>query len=1077
MEPAADIPAISATRSVRDLVAATRKEEALWLLERLAPHSAPNNLSLAFRVDGKLEPGALQEALAVLVRRHDVLRTVYFEAGAELMRTVLAPDRAAVVLERIDDFDPGAGDGSDIETGAVERALTPFVARRFTLDGRPMLRAGLFRHADGHVVCLVFHHLIFDTISGTILIDDLVAEYERALSGRAPETAEPEPVPPLVEPEPKAASLDYWRARLADFDPAGLDLWCGTPDVTEPTLTGDQVSHVLSAEAREIVRRLQKELRAPEAVVLLAAYYLLLAAHGAGPDITVGSPVNVRPKDAQRAIGYHVNVLPLRVRVDPAQSFRQLVRTARDTYFDALVHTDVPVDSISGLVPRANSSWRNTLFRHLFNYVPRMGMPDFDIGELRATPLVVENGFSKFDLEFFVMSSPESIRLLAVHGTEALDRSDAQALLDRYEALLVSFGTDVDSPTGELAVWSEHDHAVIDAANRTDAPVRPASVLAAVHEHARTAPDSVAVRHEDRSATYGQLWACAESTRDRLLRAGVRTGDIVAIAAARTPELVAAVLGIWLAGGAYLPVDPDHPTARVSYLLTDSGARVIVTDRDLGLPADHGALVLAPTPVDETRAGLRPGELPHAVGADDRAYLIYTSGSTGRSKGALITHGGLANVAAHFTGQLAMTTDDTTLWMTTFAFDMSGIELHVPLYSGGTMVIAPDEARTDGRVLRDLIERYDPQLIEATPTTWRLVLEYVAHRLPGRRVITGGEPVPVTLAHELLAAGCRLHHAYGPTETTIWSTSSIVPPGLGDRLDVGRPIRNTRVMVVGPDGRRLPIGVRGELWIAGAGVALGYHDRAELTADRFGTDPVHGRYYRTGDLGRWRPDGSLELMGRADRQIKLRGNRVELGEVEAALLGHPRVRAAAVIAVGDLSSDGRLIAFVETTDGPAAHPGNTPADTDGANSAEGADLVDELWEFARGVLPRSTIPQDFVVLDALPTNANEKVDHLALGRLAAQRRTGAERTAAPAAPEAHDELLTGLLGLWRELLERDDVSADSNFFTHGGHSLLGAQLLERVEATTGVAVKLADLFTTPTPTGLADHIRATRLAA
>lgn len=1047
MNRTANIAPHSASWPERELTLAGRKEEALWLLERLAPESAPNNLPLAFQVDGRLSISALQEAFTVLLRRHEVLRTVYFTAGADLTKTVLSPEDFRVDIEEVDDFAPAPDRLTD--------SLTPFVARQFTFDGRPLVRAALLRHPDGDVLCFVFHHLVYDTISGTVFLEELTSAYESTVQGQAPDAGLLVPVGILQEDVPSEESVEFWRQRMAGFDPQTLELRVGTPEVTEPTLVGAQVTHTLSPEAAAVVKRLQKELRAPEAVVLLAAYFLLLATHGAGPDITVGSPVNVRPPEAQRAIGYHVNVLPLRVQVDQSESFRSLVRTTRDTFFDALVHSQVPVDSISGLVPRANSSWRGTLFRHLFNYVPNFGMPDFDIAGLRARPLVARNGFSKFDLEFFVMSSAGGLRLIAVHDATVLARDDVSALLHRYEALLLSFtesGSATEVPTGELKVWGERDHEVVAAANATSAPLDPASVLEAVHGHASTAPRRVAVQHGPRAVTYRQVWDAAEATCELLRESGVSAGDVVAVAAARSPELVAAVLGIWLAGGAYLPVDPEHPAERVSYLLSDSGAAVLLSDPGFDKPAGSDMAALRLVPVDGPEPQGSVGGLRHRPAPDDAAYLIYTSGSTGRSKGALITHVGLANVAAHFTEQLGASTDDAMLWMTTFAFDMAGIELHVPLYSGGRIVIAPDEARTRGEVLRELIDRYEPGILEATPTTWRLVLDQVADRLAGRRVICGGEPVPVSLARSLVRTGCQVHHAYGPTETTIWSTSCVVPDDLGDRLDVGRPIRNTQVMVLDTNGRELPVGVRGEVCIAGRGVALGYHDRPELTADRFREHPVYGRYYRTGDLGQWRADGSLELLGRADRQIKLRGNRIELGEVEAVVLSHPQVRAAAALVIGDLSADARLVAFVETTGE--------------------ADITGELWEHARATLPRSAIPQDFLVVDALPTNANQKVDYIALARLAGERAPG--RGTAGAEPEPADEVVRELLALWRRLLDRDDVTATTNFFTHGGHSLLGAQLLQHVEQSLDVTVKLADLFSAPTPAGLAEHIRSVR---
>jgi acyl-coenzyme A synthetase/AMP-(fatty) acid ligase/acyl carrier protein len=388
--------------------------------------------------------------------------------------------------------------------------------------------------------------------------------------------------------------------------------------------------------------------------------------------------------------------------------------------------------------------------------------------------------------------------------------------------------------------------------------------------------------------------------------------------------------------------------------------------------------------------------------------------------------------------------------MTTFAFDMANLEHYVPLWSGGRIVIAPDEARVDGAVLRALIDRYEPRILQATPTTWRLVLDELAGRLAGRIVVTGAEPVPVTLAKRLMAEGAEVVNAYGPTETTTWCTWGVVPAGLGDRIDVGGPIGNIRMFVLAPDGRELPVGVRGEVCIAGDGVSLGYHGRPELNAERFGEHPRYGRFYRSGDTGRWLPGGVVELFGRADRQVKLRGNRIELGEVEAALRGHPEVRGAAAIVVGDRSADGRLVVFVE--------------------SVGQRDIADSLWEYARTVLPRAAVPQDFVVLEAFPVNANEKVDYLALEQLAVgrhpERGAGEADSAAPV-----DGLTARLVDLWRELLNRDDVAPETNFFTHGGHSLLGARLVQQIEQDLGVSVKLSDFFGAPTPEALAAHIR------
>jgi non-ribosomal peptide synthetase component F len=363
-------------------------------------------------------------------------------------------------------------------------------------------------------------------------------------------------------------------------------------------------------------------------------------------------------------VGHHTNVLPLRVKVAPEDSFRTLVRRVRDTYFGALAHAGVPEETISGLVPRAGSSWRNPLSRHMFNYFPQLEMTHFEIAGLRARPIVVENGYSKFDLEFFVASSADTIQVTARYSTEKLRREDAEALLLRYEALLLTVAEDVDRLTGELLVWSEQDRAVIDAANDTAvtySPPGPANVLEAVHRHAGATPDAVAVQHGDREIGYRRLWEGALAAHATLAGAGVADGDVVAIAAARSPELVAAVLGVWLSGAAYLPVDPEHPAQRVAYLLGDAGAKAVFTDRELPLPGAAELPRLPMPTIPDTASGPMPDDGPPVrLDPEGVAYLIYTSGSSGRPKGAVLPHRAISNIAADYTVRLRATPDDAT---------------------------------------------------------------------------------------------------------------------------------------------------------------------------------------------------------------------------------------------------------------------------------------------------------------------------------------------------------------------------------------------------------------------------------
>lgn len=1040
-------------------VPASRKEEALWLLERFVPGTGVNNLSLAFRVAGRLRPELAQETLAFLIRRHEVLRTAFVAGDLTLARRVLAADDAKVLVTE-EDLPAGAfaedAAGAAAADDVLDGILTRYVGAGFAMDGSPLVRARLFHGPREDVFCVALHHLVFDTISATTLLGEFAVVYSTLAAGGRPEEVLGGVVPAAQDIEPTDRSRRFWRKQLRDFGSVQPRLWLGADAGDEPDLVGATITRPLPDEAVAVVRRLQEELRAPEAVVLLAVYYLLLTQHGAGPDLVVGSPVNSRRPEDAAAIGYHVNVVPLRLRVDPEQGFTELVRKARSVFINSISHADVPVDSLLLEVDRADSAgWRNTLFQHVFNYVPGVGTDEFTLDGMPARFQPVENGFSKFDLEFFVLPSDDGIRLRTAYHTGAFARDEIEALIGRYEALLIAVGADVERPVGELSAWSPADHEVVEAAHRAG-PVGPVvSVPEAVAERVRSTPDAVAVVDGGRELTYGQLWAAAVRNRERLAAAGLGRGDVVAVAASRGAELAAATLGVWLAGAAYLPIDPDHPEQRIAYQLSDSGARAVLLGPDVELAAGPGVFVAPMATVGE--AGEAPAVPVAPVDLSDLAYLIYTSGSTGLPKGTLLTHGNLANLVEHFREELGAGAGESTLWLTTFTFDISALELFLPLVTGGRLVVAPDEARTDGAVLANLLTSYDVGIVQATPTTWRLVVEAAAPVLAGRRVLCGGEPLPVALARALAATGCVPRNVYGPTETTIWSTSGLVGPDV-ERVSAGRPVRDTRVFVADPAGRELPVLVPGELCVAGGGVAAGYHGRPELTAERFGEHASYGRFYRTGDRARWLADGTVEVLGRVDRQIKLRGVRIELGELEAVLAGHPEVRACAVVVAGDAGGDGVLVAFAE--------------------SAAGEELAEELWRLASARLPRASVPQEFVVVESLPTNASQKVDYPALTRAASERLARAAADAGAdsmedGSPAAHeDELVATLMGLWGEVLGRDGITPDTNFFTHGGHSLLGVRLVQRLEETVQVTLKLAQIFSYPTPSTLADFVRA-----
>jgi amino acid adenylation domain-containing protein len=997
------------------------KEEALRLVDSLADGAPVNNQSVTFTVDGHLDPARLDAALSVVLRRHDALRTVYRVDGPLTVKRVAGPGEFELGLTRI-----------VLDAAPTENDLEPMLTAPFELTGEPMLRAALLQGPETDLFCLTAHHLIFDGLSARIFVAEIAAAY-------GGETLPPAPagfaVPQLQ------ASLAYWRGRLADAPDDDAELLCAAPETGRRTSAAAHVSRELPDTVRAAISRLGDELQVPPAAILLSAYHLLLEAHGAGAELIVGSPVDTRPAPGGGAIGYHVNYVPLPLTVDRRERVRDLVLRGAETLRAAEAHADVPVDAHPELLPRSRPDRRLTPFRYVFQ--PPSDLGEFRIGDWTATPLVLDRGFSKFDLEL----SATATGVRARYRTSLFKPADAARLLARYEAVVAALAAGPDALVGDIRAWSAEDHQVIAAANDTAGPVRPESVLCGIQEQVARTPDAVAVEQ----ATYRQVWQAAERLAQLLRASGVAPGDVVAVALPRGAELVVSVLGAWLAGAAYLPIDAAHPEERIRYQLADSGARVLLAEPGLAPVAGDGQLLLTPpilpddgAPVVDTR--------PVTVDPAACAYLIYTSGSTGRPKGTRISHAALANLIAHFVDELAAEAGDVMLWLTTFAFDISGLELFVPLVSGGRLVAAPDSARSDGRVLRELVQRHDVRFVQATPTTWRLVLDRVESGLRGRTVLAGGEIVPVWLAQRLVAAGAEFHHVYGPTETTIWSTSRVVTDASPARLDVGRPIRNTQVFILDQYGRDLPIGVRGELCIAGAGVAIGYHDRPDLNAQRFGEHPVHGRFYRTGDVARWRADGVLDLFGRSDRQVKLRGNRIELGEIEATLLAHPEVGAAAVVMIGDPSADAVLVGCLEPT-------------------GDSLDMA-SVWTHARAQLSRSMLPGELLAVDAMPINGSGKVDYPALERLVADRRAQATSIRLELnRPDLEDDVTSLLTALWRTILQREDITADTNFFESGGNSMLAAWAMQEVHNMTGVSLGLGEIFERPTPKDLATRVR------
>ncbi|MFG1752542.1 amino acid adenylation domain-containing protein [Streptosporangium sandarakinum] len=995
-----------------------------WVLEQLAGGSGVSNLAVAFRTREPLRRFPLQNAVNRLLRRHPALRLRFPEVDGAPVRHLTAPQDARITL---------VSAATTEETMVAD--LQAFLDEPFDLAGDLLFRAGHFTLPDdgGSVVCLVAHHIVVDATSMQFLVEELGAFYD-AQTGQAPLPAGLAGPAPMLEPgRASRESIGYWLDRLEGADPAAMLLPGSRPSPVRPTFAGHTCSWEVDAATRRALDTLRTRLRTTDNMVLTSAFLLALRCHGAGPDMVVGVPVSTRTAATRDHVGYGVSTMPLRVRTDPREGFAALVRRVEDAFFEGVEHADASVEAV--LVERGHGTgdWRVPLFRHMFNYRP---WTDERVSIQGSVPEYVEDLFdrSRLDLQCIAVHEPDRLTVRVWHSTEVHDETEITAFVARMASLLRQAAEDPERPQRALEAFSSGDRALLDRLNdtgrrRSGPPALPERIAA--HRG-----DAVAVVDGDREVRYGELLDAAAGVRDALLSRGVGPGDIVALGLGRSVELVAAVLGVWAAGAAYLPLDPGHPELRLAYQVRDAGARLVIAPA--GVPW-AGEVPVLTVPYGSAPPGAGSASVSAPAAGDALAYVIYTSGSTGRPKGVAVTHGNLANLVLDFAERLGPDAAARVLWSTTPSFDISALELLLPLAGGGTLVIASDADRLRPRGLLDLVVARDVRVVQATPTAWRLAVPEAGGELAGRTVLCGGEPLPAALARDLLALGCRLFNVYGPTETTIWSTAAEIAEAPRDPVPIGAPLANTRVFVRDADGREAPPGVPGELCVAGDGVAAGYVNRPELTAERFGAHPRHGRFYRTGDLARLRHDGTLELLGRDDRQVKLRGHRIELGEVEAVLHDHGTVGAAAVVVRGDT-----MTAFVR----PAREPSDPAA------------WREELWRHARTRLPDYAVPSGFVLVDRFPETGNGKIDYRSL--------TVPEEEHPVAEPAATgSRLVDGVLRLWREALGRPGLGEHDNFFLSGGHSVLAVRLIAPLEELVGHPIGVRAIFDHPTPAGLA----------
>jgi amino acid adenylation domain-containing protein len=748
-------------------------------------------------------------------------------------------------------------------------------------------------------------------------------------------------------------------------------------------------------------------------------------------EILVGSPVAHRERaEIEKAIGFYTNTVVFRGDLDGAPSFRELVRRTQKSVLAGLAHQDLPFERVVEAVQPHRGAGFHPLFQAMFA-VQRAPESALDLPGVTAELWNLHPHTSKFDVLLEMQEVSSGLQCFFEYNTDLFDDATAARFVESFLVLLEAAASAPDTRIDDLPVLSEagRKQQLVDW-NATQAELPPKCVHELVAEQAARTPDAVAVAFEGSELRYGELERRSNQLARLLAERGVEPGAHVGVFLERGPELLVALLAVAKAGAAYLPLDPAYPADRLAYMLSDSGASLVVTRA-----AEAGAL---PEPVDGLPLRLLLDEASSEIDAQSSepfegratpasvAYLLYTSGSTGKPKGVVIPHRALTNFLLGMQREPGLSQSDRLLAVTTVSFDISGLELYLPLVTGATIVLASRELAADGDELVRTLERERITVMQATPATFRLLVDAGWQHSPALRVLCGGEALPLELAEAILERSAELWNMYGPTETTIWSTvRRIVDPS---DITIGRPIANTSIYVLDAKMQPVVVGVPGDLYIGGAGVALGYWGRDDLTKERFLPDPFGpegARIYKTGDRARYRPDGSLVFLGRSDNQVKVRGYRIELGEIEAVLAQHPSVARNVVVVRADASGDQRLVAYCIYGQG-------------------GEPTASELRKHLRAKLPEYMVPHLFVALEELPLTDNNKVDRKALPDPFHQS-VGLDREHVE--PKTETEKLVA--EIWREVLKTEHVGLRDNFFEIGGHSLLSMQVIVRLEKRIG----------------------------
>ncbi|MFE2173114.1 amino acid adenylation domain-containing protein [Kitasatospora sp. NPDC059462] len=1023
-------------------------QQRLWFLDQLAPGSAEYLIPVVLRLTGIPDVAALSAAVADLAARHESLRTVFREHDGRPVQLVRDPDPDVLRV----------ADGPADPARAAAAAVAPM-----DLEHGPLFRAVLFRQGpDDHLLALTIHHIVADGWSLGIIADELSACYAARRAGRAPDLPElPIQYPDFalwqrerLDGPVLAGQLAHWIGELDGLAP--VELPTDRPRPAVRSARGATVCFDVPAALSARLKELFAAHRVTPFMGLLAVFQVLLANYCGQRDVAVGTPVAGRNHDGTEAlVGFFVNTLVMRADLTGDPSFTRLLAQVRERALAAYDHQDLPFERLVEHLAPVRDLSRTPLFQIMFNLQDTgAGSGGWDLPGLRVDVQPLAYGVAKFDLSLDLAETGTGFTGVLEYATDLFDRATVERMATHFRALLAAAAADPAAAVSRLPMLgADEQHRMLTEWNRTGAPVPQACVHELVSRQAAATSERIALVCGESRLSYRELEERSNRLAHRLIRAGVGPETLVGLCLERGPQLLVGLLAVLKAGGAYVPLDPAHPRERLAFILDDIAAPVVLTQRGLAerLPTgEHRSVLCLDDGGDD---GLPVTAPPPRATPANLAYLIYTSGSTGAPKGVQTRHDNVVNGLFAMQQVMRLTGEDRLMAVAPYTFDPSTVDLLLPLLRGARIHLATREETTSPARFAAMLAEDGITVLQVTPSLWKLVVEEIPDLSDRLHVLLGGEALDPALAATTRPLVRRLTNVYGPTETTIWALASEVGPGRtrAAAVPVGRPLANTRVFVLDGFLNPVPVGVVGEVYVAGVGLARGFWGRAGLTAGRFVAFPfgVGGeRMYRTGDVGRWGVEGELEFVGRSDDQVKVRGVRVELGEVEVVVRGSGLVGDVVVVVREDRVGERRLVAYVVPLVGGA-----------------GVDVVG-LRRVVGERLPEVMVPL-VVVVEGLPLTVNGKVDRGALPVPDGSRPVTGGVFVAPVGPVQET-----IARVWAQVLGVDRVGAQDNFFELGGHSLLATRVISRLRKEFGSGLGVHSLFTAPTVAGLADAVRA-----